>query len=420
MRGTSILVISHTADASELGGFLAGVESSWLTSGEFPPVEHTTFESALAEPELIDGVALIVADGPQDSMVYKLVDILEPRMVPMLVVTPEDVREPSSTLGRAVMSVSMGDNPLIISSILHTLVSQQPFFSELHSELRVSQRYQGGLRLEMGRLHEEMQLAGRIQREFLPDAMPSIEGVGFDVLFRPCGYVSGDIYDVKRVDEHRVGFVLADAVGHGVPAALMTMILSRALPSMEQGLEDGASVEPSSALRRLNEVMIRGGGENGRFATGVYGIIDVRTHEVTLAGAGHPPPLVIGADGVRPIETEGPLLGIFHEAEFPQVTFQMEPGELLMLYSDGFETAFPGGSENDHQRKLPTEQYIEHFGSLASVLESGDVSQARGRLEAELDAQAGSLHQVDDLTALLVAPMAIGADARNTSMGVAA
>jgi phosphoserine phosphatase RsbU/P len=286
-----------------------------------------------------------------------------------------------------------------------------PYFQELHTEIRVSQRYQGGLRQEMGVLHEEMQLAGRIQREFLPDSMPDVDGVGFDVLFRPCGYVSGDIYDVKRVDEHRVGFVLADAVGHGVPAALMTMIMTRALPSMEQGLADGSLIEPSVALHRLNEVMIRGGGDNGRFATGVYGVIDTRTHEVTLAGAGHPPPLVIGPDGVRAIETEGPLLGIFKDAEFPQVTFSLEPGELLMLYSDGFETAFPSSANTEHNRKLPTDLYIEYFGSLAQVMATGDVREARERLEAEIEGQAGSLHQVDDLTALLVAPTARAASA---------
>ncbi|MHC4975640.1 MAG: PP2C family protein-serine/threonine phosphatase [Planctomycetota bacterium] len=409
MRGTPIIAISHTGETPELRSFLDSIASAWRAPDGFPAVEHVTFEGALQDPEMVDGVAIVFAEGERDSMVYKAVDALEPRMVPMLVVGSDS--SPSSTLGRAVLGASMRDEPVVLATVLRTLVSQLPFFNEMHSELRVSQRYQGGLRQEMGRLHEEMQLAGRVQREFLPEVMPSLEGVGFDVLFRPCGYVSGDIYDVKRVDEHRVGFVLADAVGHGVPAALMTMILTRALPSMEKGLEDGSSVEPSTALHRLNEVMIRGGGDNGRFATGVYGIIDVRTHEVTLAGAGHPPPLVIGPDGVRPIETEGPLLGIFHDAEFPQVTFQMEPGELLMLYSDGFETAFPSTSGSDHERKLPSEEYIDHFGSLASVLESGGVERARKRLEEELDAQAGSLHQVDDLTALLVAPMSVGASA---------
>jgi len=85
---------------------------------------------------------------------------------------------------------------------------------------------------------------------------------------------------------------------------------------------------------------------------------------------------------IEKIETDGGLLGVFPGEQYPEISFTLHHGETLILHSDGFETAFPGTSETDHDRKMPSEQYIEHFETLAEVVESEDVTQARKRLEA--------------------------------------
>ena len=79
----------------------------------------------------------------------------------------------------------------------------------------------------MTRLDEELRLAAKLQQDFLPKQLPQVGPIHFHSLFRPAGYVSGDLYDVMRLDEKRVGFFPVDAVGHGMPAALLTMFIKR-------------------------------------------------------------------------------------------------------------------------------------------------------------------------------------------------
>ena len=78
-------------------------------------------------------------------------------------------------------------------------------------------------------LQEEMRLAARLQQDFLPRSLPEVGAVRFGVLFRPVSWLSGDIYDIARLDETHVGFYVVDAMGHGMPAALLTMFVKKAL-----------------------------------------------------------------------------------------------------------------------------------------------------------------------------------------------
>jgi sigma-B regulation protein RsbU (phosphoserine phosphatase) len=233
--------------------------------------------------------------------------------------------------------------------------------------------------------------------------MVSIGDVDFRVLFRPASYVSGDIYDVIRLDEKHIGFFIADAVGHGVPAALLTMYIKRSLvtkridPSNPRGYR---LTSPSEALDKLNRDLVEQQSGQVRFATACYGVVNCETYEACIGRAGHPFPIVLRGDGrTETLEPEGGLLGVFEEQEFDEVCLKLGPGDRLLLYSDGFETAFPG--ENDaadravnKRRKLATQHYVQEFEDLRG----GTVEEAIGRLESKLDAAAGSLNQRDDLT----------------------
>src|SRR5687767_9061625 len=99
----------------------------------------------------------------------------------------------------------------------------------LRAEVSVLRRRDETLKFYMHRLDEELRLAARLQQDFLPKNLPQVGNVRFHTLYRPAGYVSGDLYDVMRLDERNVGFYMADAVGHGMPAALLTMFLKNAL-----------------------------------------------------------------------------------------------------------------------------------------------------------------------------------------------
>ena len=163
---------------------------------------------------------------------------------------------------------------------------------------------------------------------------------------------------------------------------------------------------PCDVLRHLNFELIRKQQDAQRFATAVYGVLDTTTRELTVASAGHPSPLILSRTPAGPVatslDTTGPLLGIFDDAQFDEVSRRVLPGETLLVYSDGFETAFPRPGAEAGSRNLPSNV---HFGHLASVAggEHETLSDSLARLEGLLDLQTGSLHQGDDITALAIA-----------------
>ncbi len=126
-----------------------------------------------------------------------------------------------------------GDAEAIEATLRLRIERMQTEIDALRGELDQHHRRDRALHGQMDRLDEEMRLAARLQRDFLPKTLPEVGRVRFRALFRPAGYVSGDLYDVQRLDEDHVGFYLADAVGHGMPAALLTMFLKRALTTKE-------------------------------------------------------------------------------------------------------------------------------------------------------------------------------------------
>src|SRR4051794_31980740 len=120
----------------------------------------------------------------------------------------------------------------------------------LKFELNVLRRRDETLNFYMHRLDEELRLAARLQQDFLPRILPQLGPVHFHTLFRPAGYVSGDLYDIMRLDEHHVGFFICDAVGHGMPAALLTMFIKRALTTKEIQPSGYRLLDPADALGR--------------------------------------------------------------------------------------------------------------------------------------------------------------------------
>ena len=263
----------------------------------------------------------------------------------------------------------------------------------LRSELNLLRRRDETLNFYMHRLDEELRLAARLQQDFLPKFLPQVGGVQFHTLFRPAGYVSGDLYDIMRLDERRIGFYIADAVGHGMPAALLTMFIKHALITKEIAGHSYRLLSPSESLSRLNMELIGQNLSQAAFATALYGIIDVETREVTLARAGHPAPLILRASGaLETIDCDGPLLGIFPDEPFVASTAKLNPGDRLLLYTDGIEVAFCEDQVVDSQRwreellarkDLPTEELLASFAD-------------------RIDNETGSLAPKDDLTVIVL------------------
>ncbi len=348
---------------------------------------------------------IVLSNNDSDRFISQLMDILSETLAAALVIVdPSQKRVKNFLQAEGILCEPTTITPSDASIILRTLAQRQPALQRLNTELRLSEMTINGVQSEVSKLHEELQTAACIQREYLPVGKPRIEGVDLGIIYRPASYVSGDIFDITQLDENRSAFFLADAVGHGVPAALMTMVISQGLRKVDGSGDDSTIVEPSEALRRLNNTMAQHAGENARFATAMYAVYDKSKSEVTIAGAGHPPALVIRAatGETEMVDSEGPLLGIFADVDFPQTTIKLDEGDVLVFYSDGFEVAFPNQADDEHDPRRPTQTYISRLGSAGTNADK--LNESIRFLEDNLDLQMGSLHQPDDITALFIAP----------------
>jgi len=381
------------------------ISEAWITHGDTPSLQTLTIDEAINNPGCVVGssVLLVISDGGSTADLAKLVDRLTSRLLPLVILAPAHPKY-EAYKSDGVIVETHDAHPRAVAALLYAGVVRQPVVESIRNELRALRRAQAGLTDHIDRMHGELQLAAIIQQDFLPDALPRIQELDFSVLYRPCGYVSGDIYDVVRLDEDRVGFFVADATGHGVPAALMTMVLSRALPTTDTD-EHGVTrvVPPSEAMARLNGAIVRQAASTHRFATAIYGVIDRRDNVARIAVAGHPPPLRVHADGMmETIDGGGPMLGVFPGAEYEELQVQLGQDEMLIVYSDGFETTFPAVGADDHERRLPSHRYLDRFRSIGERASTVGIEQALDDLVVEIDTQSGSLHQLDDLTALVV------------------
>jgi phosphoserine phosphatase RsbU/P len=349
-------------------------------------------------------VMVTLCENDPDSVIDRIADLIAEQLSPALVLVPESNTHAFFTLrAQGIMCEPTTIDPLHASIILWTLAQRQPAIHQLATDLKIAELSINSVHTQINQLHDELQNAASIQREYLPKALPEIEGIDMGIVYRPASYVSGDIYDIVELDKDHTGFFLADAVGHGVPAALMTMVITQGLRKIDGSGADARIVPPAEALSRLNNAMTEHAAEQARFATAVYAIHNKRTNEITVAGAGHPPSLLVrsATNTVEQIDSEGPLLGVFDNQDFGQTTIQLNPGDVFIMYSDGFEVAFPKIDATGDECKRPTLTYIKELTDTGSGIES--LEDAINTLESHLDNQIGSLHQPDDVTALFVA-----------------
>jgi phosphoserine phosphatase RsbU/P len=206
-----------------------------------------------------------------------------------------------------------------------------------------------------------LKAAAWMQTNLLPPPSQRAHGIQCEWHLEPCGYIAGDIFNFFPLGEEHVGFYLLDVSGHGVPAAMLSVTLSMVLapdatagnPLQRWDPQNNRNevLTPAQALRDLN---LRFQSKDDRYFTMVYGVFDTRTSMLRLAQAGHPGPILVRKNGeIRALGSGGMPLGLWAEIDFDCFEIQAEPGDRLILYSDGVtECTNPNGETFGEQRVL--------------------------------------------------------------------
>ena len=176
----------------------------------------------------------------------------------------------------------------------------------------------------------EMDTARQIQLSILPHEVPAIKGLEIAARYIPMTSVAGDFYDFIPIDEKRIGILVADVSGHGMPAALISSMLKIALDGQKLCASD-----PARVLAGLNHALC--GKFKGHFVTAVYVVIDTEKQSILYAGAGHPPLVTMdrAAGEAREFVENGLFLGFFPEATYTAIEIPFKPGDWGVLYTDG-------------------------------------------------------------------------------------
>lgn len=253
--------------------------------------------------------------------------------------------------------------------------------------------------VERERLEREMQLARQIQQTFLPETAPELPGWELQMLWRTAREVGGDFYDFFELPGRRLALVIADVADKGMPAALYMTVARTLLRAA--ALEAASAAE---ALQRVNDTLVEDTPE-GMFVTLAYAVLHLESGELQIANAGHNPPLVLRSKTcqLEKITRSGMALGVEKGTPIENRTVLLDPGDMLIMYTDGVTEAFsPQGDPFGEERLIEVilQTAVCATGAEASgALEAGEVLQAIDHSVSEFVVED---ELSDDLTLLIV------------------
>ena len=247
-------------------------------------------------------------------------------------------------------------------------------FSDAHDSLAGKTAEVNRLTKRLQQLHQqidqELQLARSIQSSFRPRTLPAVPRSRFAVHSLRHERVGGDFYDVFHLDENNVGLYVADAMGHGVPASLLTIFVKQSMKAKEVFGRQYRLVPPEEVLRRLNKDLIDQRLSEQPFLTIAYALYNHQQGTFRFARAGHPYPLYVPREGEPAFwRQEGLLLGVV-DAAFPARTYAVKPGDKVLLYSDGIDSGcfedHPSGADSllacaARHRHLPIGEFVDRL-----------------------------------------------------------
>lgn len=243
--------------------------------------------------------------------------------------------------------------------------------------------------VEKGRMERELQMAHDIQAGLLPHETPQIPGWEFAAHWQPAREVSGDYYDFIPLHGGQLGIVVADVSDKGMPAALfMALTRSTVRASMSH------AHSPADGITHANQ-LICADAADGMFVTLFYALLDPEASEITYVNAGHNPPLLYRAEQDQLVELTrtGMAMGVMEDSAFEQRTVQLDPGDFVLLYTDGVTDATDAQEQEFGEERLHHIILQEQHTPVAKVIAA---------LEQTLYEFVGASSPFDDITIVAI------------------
>jgi phosphoserine phosphatase RsbU/P len=236
-------------------------------------------------------------------------------------------------------------------------------------------------------IEKELAIAREIQTSILPTGVPEITSLNICAAYHPMAAVAGDFYEFIPKDEHRVGFLMADVSGHGVPAALIAAMIKVAMQSLVHCAD-----RPGEVLKGLNRIL--SGQLRSQFVSAAYLWLDMVNGRALYSAAGHPPLICWRQGRLERIESNGILIGVVPDAEYPVCEILLGLGDRFLLYTDGVSE--PENAAGDSFGDRQFEDIVRRNQSRSPSDLSDDL------LRGVRNWQPASVSQQDDITLIVI------------------
>jgi sigma-B regulation protein RsbU (phosphoserine phosphatase) len=245
---------------------------------------------------------------------------------------------------------------------------------------------------EKERLESELEIAREVQSNLFPKNAPTAKNLELRGLCQPARVVSGDYYDFMSMP-HALGFAIGDVAGKGISAALLMATIQSTMRMQLIPVNGGgpSAISPAKVVGTLNRQLFATTSAE-KFATFFFGLFEEETSTLTYTNAGHLPPLLLRGSHVEMLDPTGTIVGAFAHAKFEERSVRMEPGDVLVAYTDGIVE--------------PENEYDEMFGEqrlsdLLMKFEHADSNEMIARTMEAVKLWAHSPEQEDDMTMII-------------------
>ena len=389
-----IFMLSCESGKSKTGRLASAIASAWPAA---PPPEltvtsHDDLDAILIERA--DAVLIDISRGlPRGETILGLLALGAMGLPAVLLGDATEFNRLYPDHG--MLNIGRNLDPHVLAGILFGITHRQDEVADLLQESGRSREQVHRLDRQLDRLNHELEGASRLQRQSLPEPMKHIAGGSIATLWNPAGQVSGDLVNVVELADGCTALLVADSIGHGVPAAMLSMNLQRTLTEAHHSDRQHLLRSPSRMLSLLNDSLVRTAGDETRFATAIYAVFDSKTNHLLVGAAGHPTPIIARPDGtVRRLPVQGPLLGLFAGEDYSETGWTLDPSDRVVIYTDGIEQA----STCVHRQHCNSAEAVEHLVRTAAGNCPSTPFMERIRATLDLDNGRRTGEDSDDLT----------------------